>query len=1177
MNNTLNTSDKSNAKSTTQPVFNYAQAAKRSSQNLDTTKTKPTAATTNYESKTTEMNGSSEHTSKSKSSTKHTNATKTDRPAFVPMPREPSKDAVSIQFGTITHTADSNKAESSETDPSVVDNTNARWDASHYSNTEPHYQTNYNNRHYGNRHNYNQNKHHSYNMQQSGYNAHHSKKSIPPHTSANSSNNQANWPGNPYYYNPNTYPISMTTSNGQNFVPQPNVNKAIPILHPVTKEVVNTSPQVISSTATKDVTAEGASKDSEIKFTIPPSRPITIVNPNDPARKIKEEADKKAKEEAEKKAKDEADKKAKEEADLKAKIEAEAKAKEATEKKVKEDAELQAKEAAEKKEKEAAEIKAKEEGDKLKEIENKEQVDEEKRIAAITIGKASRAAPGRLDISAIPPHVFQESPVSATPKAKTPTAPMRMIEDPSTIDYPPSCIVPKGRDPTTGKIHYDLDFLLQFQSLNLQSTEDLSQFQNTNEDHGDRRMQRRQTSDRGRNSRSSGDGMYRNNSRDNRSEMGKFATGGRPLSHRQGSNGPNMPSNMERQGSKNRSGRGGKGRHPPREQVGAPTIPLDQVVPLEKSENRWIPAVLTEGEEKKEPEGDMISQEVVQRKVKSLLNKLTLEKFDSISDQIYQFVKQSEREDNGLTLRNVIQLIFTKACDESQFASMWGQLCRKIYDLIVESPTPIKDVNIVEKGVVASGGILFRKYLLNRCQQDFEKGWKSDLPKFDENDPNVMMTDEYYEAVKAKRQGLGLVQFIGELYKYNMLHERIMIACLMRLSHDIETPEDEEIETMCKLLTTIGRNFDHSSRKNKEWLDACFGRMKEMLKSDTLSSRVKFMVQDLFDLRRSKWTLKRGNQPAPSTIAQIREQAKKANEEKETMKRSGSNRGGNSSRPMSRQSSHRGGAREPPRQNSTQNNYNSGTNGNNGPSSGGDGWNTVGTNVPVQVPRNRPNDLSQFGNTERSKSSRGGVLGPASSPFSSLARSSAKNDKKSVATDNRNSIASTSMSNMFSALGADGHEDESHEDKQSPISPSSSANSEVVKPEGAAPATPEVTKVKLSDELIERKSKNIIEEYFSLRDNKELCECIKELDEPEYRIIFARKLLDVVEKKSEDVEVVCKMIAEIRKEKLISQEEFTSALKIFMEGYEDLVIDVPQAPKHVDRILEAVEIEKSSL
>lgn len=103
-----------------------------------------------------------------------------------------------------------------------------------------------------------------------------------------------------------------------------------------------------------------------------------------------------------------------------------------------------------------------------------------------------------------------------------------------------------------------------------------------------------------------------------------------------------------------------------------------------------------------------------------------------------------------------------------------------------------------------SGGSLFRKYLLNRCQEDYEKGWserqrtanaaasqaEEDKAKLESNEASKaeaekaaeegttsksepkeaeILSDEYYAAQKAKRRGLGLVRFIGELYKLNML------------------------------------------------------------------------------------------------------------------------------------------------------------------------------------------------------------------------------------------------------------------------------------------------------------------------------------------------------------------------------------------------------------------------
>jgi translation initiation factor 4G len=91
----------------------------------------------------------------------------------------------------------------------------------------------------------------------------------------------------------------------------------------------------------------------------------------------------------------------------------------------------------------------------------------------------------------------------------------------------------------------------------------------------------------------------------------------------------------------------------------------------------------------------------------------------------------------------------------------------------------ITDPNVLNKeGQPLTGPQLFRKYLLNRCQEEFERGWKINLPPKPDDDAvgkeAELLSEEYYKAAKAKRQGLGLVQFIGELFKLNMLIEKIM-------------------------------------------------------------------------------------------------------------------------------------------------------------------------------------------------------------------------------------------------------------------------------------------------------------------------------------------------------------------------------------------------------------------
>lgn len=266
-----------------------------------------------------------------------------------------------------------------------------------------------------------------------------------------------------------------------------------------------------------------------------------------------------------------------------------------------------------------------------------------------------------------------------------------------------------------------------------------------------------------------------------------------------------------------------------------------------------------------------LDPEMVQRKVKAALNKMTPDNFEKISDQILVIASQSKDETDGRTLRQVIQLTFEKATDEAHWASMYAKFCKKM----LETMNPeIHDERIKDKnGNVVSGGNLFRKYLLNRCQEEFERGWQVNLPEPKESENKkpgeaVMLSDEYYTAAAAKRRGLGLVQFIGELYKLGMLTERIMLECVHKLVDHKGVPDEAEIESLSKLLRTIGANLD-MSEKGRPMMDVYFDRIQQMVDSPDLASRMKFMLMDVLDLRRSNWLSKETNK-GPKTLEEVR-------------------------------------------------------------------------------------------------------------------------------------------------------------------------------------------------------------------------------------------------------------------------------------------------------------------
>lgn len=67
-------------------------------------------------------------------------------------------------------------------------------------------------------------------------------------------------------------------------------------------------------------------------------------------------------------------------------------------------------------------------------------------------------------------------------------------------------------------------------------------------------------------------------------------------------------------------------------------------------------------------------------------------------------------------------------------------------------------------------------------------------------------------------------------------------------------------------------------------------------------------------------------------------------------------------------------------------------------------------------------------------------------------------------------------------------------------------------------------------------------------------------------------MLSVVEKKAQDVEKMSETIKYLSNENLLQKDLYVKVFKVFMEGYDDLTIDVPQAPKYVAQLLHAASL-----
>ncbi|KAF9097347.1 hypothetical protein BGX29_008113 [Mortierella sp. GBA35] len=905
-------------------------------------------------------------------------------------------------------------------------------------------------------------------------------------------------------------------------------------------------------------------------------------------RRIREEQEEKerleaeARAEQERKEREERERKEKEEREEQERIEAERKRKEEEERIAHEKAEAEKAEKArlekEKAEAEAAAAKEKERAEKH-EAERRIALETEKLAEKLKQEQEQAAAAEKkaAETKAAPDSAKAGLSVDLARTVSAPTStPSTRIENFGAVSYPSHIQSPADAQ---GKFRYDRDFLMQFMSVCTDKPDSLPSLDVLGGDANERGMPSPGGSQRGPRGMPNGRGKPAQ-------PMGSFSFGSNKMGGLGGPNGLPMgmrtnsndggrihrspsdnsflprnnlsrpPSQRGSRGGK-RGGGGGRGPSDRHQQEPALTIPLADIVPLEKTENAWTPTVNATQTPAALSGEEPISQDVVARKVKGLLNKLTLEKFESISDKVIEIANLSSKEEDGTTLKHCIQIIFEKATDEPNFGIVYAQLCHKLMEKV--SPE-VKDVTVEN----ATGGKLFRKYLLHRCQEDFMKGWKDKAAaggvSLNDKDGPDLMSDEYYVLMKAKRQGLGLIHFIGELFKLNMLTEKIMHECVKKLLANVKEPEEEETEGLCKLMTTVGLQLDHP--KAKDHMDIYFARMTQLTQNLKLPSRIRFMVQDVIDLRNNKWVNRRAA-AGPKTIAEIHDEAARQAEEKEKemMRRSASSGGArglpNRREQLSRGPSFRGGSGDARHDM-------------NGPQMGADGWSTV-PNLPKKA-----GDLSSFGNTARSKVSGTPSLGPSqSSVFGSLQKSKRGEAKAAPQPEPHRQLSST---NIFAALEGDAGDRRGSVDAEKPterrrlnLLPRSAPVETPEKPKAEAVAeAPKKTK-----EEAQRSVQNTLKEYLSLKDMNEMLISAKELDAVYRSVLVTEFVNQSMEMKAADVDSIAEVFKKLASEKIISTEDFEAGFADPLEFLPDTAIDVPNAYKYTAQLLEAAGLDAS--
>ncbi|CAH0746082.1 unnamed protein product [Diatraea saccharalis] len=605
------------------------------------------------------------------------------------------------------------------------------------------------------------------------------------------------------------------------------------------------------------------------------------------------------------------------------------------------------------------------------------------------------------------------------------------------------------------------------------------------------------------------------------------------------------------------------------------SLSLREEVKLNQVDSAWKPSRFRKDNLTEE---DCKTQEVY-KKFRGILNKLTPQKFDTLLKKV-----QHLEINNQKRLEGVIDLVFEKAIDEPNFSKAYAEMCNKLSTLKVPADNAANPEQCVN----------FRALIISKCQNQFE------THKVDENiiklekelaecsDPakkKELQVQLEEENRRLRMRSVGNVRFIGELYKLKMLTAKIMVYCMNNL---IEKLEEEKLECLCKLLTTIGEQVESEVR---DQLDSVFKKMQDIVvdrKSNKISSRVRFMIQDVIELRKRRWVVKSVVDSQPKMMDQIQKEAEQQQRHIELMNAAplgGFRRdeGGRGKRGEGRNRQNANSFMDSNNWKTTRNSY------------------TVDTSklkaVSVATPKNLNNiklGPPSSGWTQGSGTKNTAQMG--SNSMISLTKNNMYGILENVQTDTTTlrgnkditpayhskgaSIERSTFNSRadFSANSGNGSRSGSARTARSNSGSRSTSATPVTPPVAEAPA-PQVASVP-QEPLPEAKKKSVkstIDLCIINNDVDELVADVKQLFPPQYHAAVITEILNVaLEKASKEISILAKSVLHLVSTHTISPDNFVSGMKEIFEFATDMYIDIPMLYEYLGKFI-APQIEKKHI
>ena len=233
----------------------------------------------------------------------------------------------------------------------------------------------------------------------------------------------------------------------------------------------------------------------------------------------------------------------------------------------------------------------------------------------------------------------------------------------------------------------------------------------------------------------------------------------------------------------------------------------------------------------------VVDAEKAKRTMKGVLNKMTAETADKLTEQL---LSECRLDSDASAAKTLVSMILDKCAFDGNNVGVYADVCARL----ATSLPAYAD----REGAPARS---FKKLLLAACQDDFESldSQREGLSAYADR------SDREAQGKRIKLRTVGTVRLIGELVARGVVGAAVAHAVADELLGEARSvPGEDYVEALCALLTACGKELEAGAKKV---MNAYIARVNVLAESEQLEARSRFMCRDVIDLAASGWTSKK--------------------------------------------------------------------------------------------------------------------------------------------------------------------------------------------------------------------------------------------------------------------------------------------------------------------------------